>query len=314
MTGGRRAVLAAAALALAATACSRGSEPEVTPPTATATSAPALDGNGWGAPVLLGTIADPEVTESSGLAASRRHPGRYWTHNDSDDDPLLYCLGGHGESCGTWHVPGADARDWEDIAAGPGPEPSTPYLYIGDIGDNVEDQPAVVVYRVAEPDVGNPTGVTAAAEPVTLRYPDGSHNAEALLVHPQSGDLYVVVKEVNPRVYVARAPISSSSTTTMELVATLSLAVGGPAVVTGGDIAPDGRRLALSTYGPGYELRLRAEGLPFDDIWAQPPQTVALGTRVQGEAIAFRLDGRALLTTSERGTGPPSPLYQVEAA
>ena len=34
------------------------------------------------------TIKDPRITESSGLAASRQHPGVYWTHNDSDDGRL----------------------------------------------------------------------------------------------------------------------------------------------------------------------------------------------------------------------------------
>ncbi|MGW7328033.1 kinase, partial [Streptomyces sp. NPDC054840] len=30
--------------------------------------------------------------ESSGLAASRAHPGVYWTHNDSDDGPYVYAV------------------------------------------------------------------------------------------------------------------------------------------------------------------------------------------------------------------------------
>ena len=38
------------------------------------------------------TIRDPRITESSGLAASRLHPGIYWTHNDSDDGPYLYAV------------------------------------------------------------------------------------------------------------------------------------------------------------------------------------------------------------------------------
>ena len=34
-------------------------------------------------------------------------------------------------------------------------------------------------------------------------------------------------------------------------------------------------------------------------IWKQPLKVLALGTRKQGEAIGYRLDGKALLTTSE---------------
>lgn len=47
----------------------------------------------------------------------------------------------------------------------------------------------------------------------------------------------------------------------------------------------------------------------FDDIWAGRPVPVALGARLQGESIAYRLDGRALLTTSEI---VPFTLQQVE--
>lgn len=38
------------------------------------------------------TIEDPRITESSGLAASRAHPGVYWTHNDSDDGPYVFAV------------------------------------------------------------------------------------------------------------------------------------------------------------------------------------------------------------------------------
>ena len=37
-------------------------------------------------------ISDPRITESSGLAASKLHPGVYWTHNDSGDGPYVYAI------------------------------------------------------------------------------------------------------------------------------------------------------------------------------------------------------------------------------
>ena len=293
-------------------ACSSGQEDTADPadpPAATTTAAP----EGYGAPVLLGNIADPAVTESSGVVASRQVAGRYWTHNDSDDGAVLYCLDDRARSCGSWTVTGAEAFDWEDIAAGPGPRADTPYLYVGDIGDNLAVRPSIVVYRVPEPAAGAAPGPTAPAEALTLRYPDGAHDAEALLVHPSSGDVYVVAKEGAPGVYVARAPLAPGSPKTMEKVATLP--IGGPTVlssVTGGDIAPDGRRVALCTYAQGFELVLPEAGAAFDDVWSQPPQPVALGPRPQGEAIAYRPDGKALVTTSERRLGGAAPMQQVE--
>src|SRR5205823_4060463 len=40
------------------------------------------------------TIGDSRIAESSGLAASRTHPGIYWTHNDSSDGPYVYAVDG----------------------------------------------------------------------------------------------------------------------------------------------------------------------------------------------------------------------------
>jgi hypothetical protein len=320
---GRRWPVAAISLLLAA-GCSGSkgaAEDPLAPPPPSSTASSGPSGTGAYQPsTVLGRIADPAVTESSGLVASRRNPGLLWTHNDSGDEPLVYCIDMQGRSCGTWRVTGAEAIDWEDIAAGPGPRAGEPYLYVGDIGDNLDQRKEIVVYRVLEPAVGGggpvPTtaspAATAPADAVRLRYPDGPRNAEALLVHPVTGDVYVVAKDAQSAgVYKAPAPLDPSRTTTMARVGTVRLGTGmaGLEQVTGGDISPDGRRVALSTYAEGYELELPQGAGAFDDIWGQPLSPVALGPRLQGEAIAYRLDGRALLTTSEIA---PSPLQQVE--
>ena len=80
-------------------------------------------------------------------------------------------------------------------------------------------------------------------------------------------------------------------------------------VITGASISPDGRRVALCDYFQGYELVLPAGNSNFDDIWKQKMTGFDLGKRKQGESISYRLDGRALLATSE---GKQAPLIQVE--
>src|SRR6476619_2104502 len=151
----------------------------------------------YGPPTTLATIKDKSISESSGLVASRTMPGAYWTHNDSGDGPFIYAIDTRGDSLGTFRVNGAQARDWEDIAAGPGPQPNKSYLYIGDTGDNDSVRPEVIVYRVLEPTLSNTTrkftksspGSTEPAEAIGLKYPDGAHDAEALLVHPSTGNI-----------------------------------------------------------------------------------------------------------------------------
>ena len=323
---GRRWAAAACALLLAA-ACSGGSGDDGDPLSvgpANSAGGGAPTGGEAGTSVYLpstdlGTVRDTAIGESSGLAASRRNPGLVWTHNDSGDDPLVYCLDLQARSCGVWRVSGAEAWDWEDIAAGPGPRAGEPYLYIGDIGDNLDQRGEIIVYRIPEPVAGGGAPVstktapatTAPSEVLRLQYPDGPHNAEALLVHPTTGDVYVVSKDAqSARVYKAAAPLGPSKIAMMIQVGTIRLGTSsrGLETITGADISPDGRRVALSTYAQGYELELPAGGV-FDDIWAQRPVPVALGPRLQGESVAYRLDGRALLTTSEI---VPWSLQQVE--
>ena len=273
----------------------------------------------YGPPTTLTTIKEKSISESSGLVASRSTPGAYWTHNDSGDGPFIYAFDARGDSFGVFRVNGAEARDWEDIASGPGPQANKSYLYIGDIGDNDAKREEVVVCRVAEPALTTATrkltktrpGSTEPAEAIRLRYPDGKHDAEALLVHPTTGNIYIVNKVpiANPVVYEATAPFTSGKLVTMKRIGEIRVPSIFGGVVTGGSISPDGLRVALCDYFQGYEIVLPAGSRDFGDIWKQKMTGFDLGKRKQGEAIAYRLDGNALLATSE---GKQSPLIQVE--
>jgi hypothetical protein len=241
----------------------------------------------------------------------------YWTHNDSGDGPFIYALDDRGHSLGVWRVTGAVAYDWEDIAAGPGPTAGTNYLYIGDIGDNGGNRSQIIVYRVPEPTITaaeegtrkSNAQLTEAAEVLRLRYPDGRHNAEALMVHPVTGKIYVITKiELgNPGVYEADPTQSSTGVITLARVGELSVPTVFGGMITGGDISPDGLRVALCDYVQGYEIAL-PDNSDFNQVWKQPLRPIALGQREQGEAIGYRLDGKALIATSE---GRRAPLIQV---
>ena len=272
----------------------------------------------YGPPTTITTIKEKSITESSGLAASRSTPGAYWTHNDSGDGPFIYAFDTRGDSLGIFRVTGAQARDWEDMAAGPGPDASKSYLYLGDIGDNNEARDEVVVYRVPEPALTAATrkltktrpGSTEPAEAIRLKYPDGKHDAEALLVHPTTGNIYIVNKVpiANPVVYEAVAPFTAGKLVTMRRIGEIRVPSIFGGVVTGGSISPDGRRVALCDYFQGYEIVLPASSRDFNDIWKQKMIGFDLGKREQGESITYRLDGKAFLATSE---GKQSPLIQV---
>lgn len=271
----------------------------------------------YGPAKRLAVLKDPAIKESSGLVASRSTPGLFWTHNDSGDGPFIYGFDSRGGRKGVWRVVDASGRDWEGIAAGPGPERNQSYLYIGDIGDNREQRSEIVVYRVREPtttaadssSTKSKPRLTERAEAIRLIYPDGKHDAETLMVHPVTGSLFIVTKVpfANPRIYEASGSVSSERPITLKRVGELDVPSLFGGIITGGDISPDGRRVALCDYLQGYEIVL-PDGATFNTIWSQPLTPIGLGQREQGEAIAYRLDGKALLATSE---GVPTPLIQV---
>ncbi|HEV7681190.1 MAG TPA: hypothetical protein VGO68_03635 [Pyrinomonadaceae bacterium] len=270
-------------------------------------------------PTKLADLEDRAIYESSGLVASRTSPGCYWTLNDAGNGPLIYAFDSEGRSRGVWQVTGATSFDWEDLSAGPGPKPATNYLYIGDIGDNDGTRSEIVIYRIPEPVIPARSSATTTKQPdatemaevIRLRYPDGRHDSEALLVHPKTGRIYLVVKEesARPGIYAADAPKVSGEVVTLARIGEVDMSGRAGALINGGAISPDGLRAALSDYDQGYEFVLPDANAPFDSIWKQPLRTIDLGSRKHGETIAYRLDGKAILATSER---LPTPLIQIE--
>jgi hypothetical protein len=269
---------------------------------------------------VIATLEDASINESSGLVASRRNPDLFWTHNDSGDDPLIYAFDRRGRRRGVWRVEGAQARDWEDIAIGPGPKSGQPYLYIGDIGDNSNSRREIIVYRVPEPLIEsndaassrkNPRS-TETAEVIRMQYPDGPHNAEALMTHPLTGDIYIATKTSAAATVIYKLSSPAYTTNVNMLARVGKIVIPSPfgAMITGGDISPDGRRAVLCDYLGAYELRLATDAATsFDVIWTQPVVAISLGLRQQGEAVCYRLDGEALLATSE---GRNAPIVEVE--
>lgn len=260
---------------------------------------------------LTGRFRSPRLTESSGVAVSRVHRGTLWTHNDSGDGPYLYATDLRGTDDGAIRVSGARAVDWEDIALGPCPAAGLPEacVYIGDTGDNLGRRREVTVYAVPEPDPpGSPADtqrVTAAALALKLRYPDGSHDVEALYVSPRDTAVYLVSKgrEGPIRLYrAARGAWRAAQPVTAELVQTLPIVpkarVGRR--VTSAAVRTDGTLVAVRTYSEIYFFTAGSGGRL--TLKGRPCQIAGLD-RV-GEGIDFEDDSTLVLTSESSPLGP----------
>lgn len=256
-------------------------------------------------PQVVGKIESSEVTESSGLVASQCSKNVFWTHNDSGHENEIFALDREGKNLGKWKVSGAKNTDWEDIAifknAG-----GECFLYIGDIGNNTRKRGEMTIYLVREPQISAANRKTEAAQIIKFEYPDMRHDAETLLVHPQTGDIYVLSKRLSgaSAVYRLKSGFSFDKINMLEKIADLSVPAIPNGFLTGGNISPDGKRVILCDYFAAYEIILPANAKNFDEIWTQKPDVIELGTREIGEAVCYSTDGNSIFATSEKKNSP----------
>jgi len=251
------------------------------------------------------TVHDSRLAELSGLAVVG---DGLWAMADGGSRVELHRLDPDTCAIVESRTAKVDPYDAEDLAVGPDGS-----LWVGDIGDNEQRRGTVALIVVP------PKG-----EPVLHRliYPDGPHDAEALLVDAR-GVPTVVTKGVGVAgIYEPEGPLHGSDSTPLVHVGDLALprstTVGGPIggfgsrTVTGGAVSADGRVVALRTYTDAWLFAVPAEGGVVGALRGTPVQ-VPLPGEPQGEALAFTADG-TLLSGSETRGGVAGQIRAVPAA
>lgn len=255
-------------------------------------------------PETSGFISDEDIEEISGIVESRSQPGVYFVHNDSGDSARFFAIDGTGALRGAFVLRGATAVDWEDVAVGPCPAGDC--LYFGDVGDNDRVRSNYALYRVPEPTVAAGAAATREVtwERFPFAYPDGRHNAEALAVRPDTGDVYVITKVTTLPSAVYRFPNPLSATANaLVRVGELALPNDGSPMVTGADIHPCEPRLLVRTYTRLWEFT-GPGGASWEDVFRAAPRRVLVQTETQGEAVGWHANGRGYVTVGEgRGQG-----------
>jgi hypothetical protein len=244
------------------------------------------------APETRCAVDDPRLVELSGLAVVG---GGLWAMADGGRRVALYRLDPATCAVVESRTAPVDPYDAEDLAAAPDGT-----LWVGDTGDN-ERRRATVAMIVVPP--------RGPAQLRRLTYPDGPHDAEALLLDAR-GVPTIVTKEIGAAgVYRPEGPLTTPGPTPLvrvgDLVLPSSDTVGGPIgglgsrTVTGGALNADGRVLALRTYTDAWLYPV-----PDGDVVAAlrgTPVRVPLPGEPQGEAVAFTADGTLLSGSESRG-------------
>ena len=220
------------------------------------------------------------LTEISGIATSTRFEHTVWAHNDSGGGPYLYAV--DTTTCkitATITLEGVKARDFEAIAMGDG------RIWLGDIGDNLDSWSSVALLTIKEPKDLSDVTVT----PTTYRftYEDRPHNAEALMVDPNTEQVWVITKQLaHGSLYALPNPMRTDQLN----IATKVKRQGS--LVTDAAISPNARRYVVRDY---VNAKLY-DGLPP----GKKTDQFILPFQIQGEAVTWTADSTALIIASER--------------
>ena len=198
----------------------------------------------------VGNVDNPKIKEASGIIASRKHPGVFWTHNDQGSRSVLYGITRQGKTIAEFPVIGAKIVDWEDIAID-----DEGHLYVGDVGNNDAKRTQLAVHRLREPNPQKSGKKVKIEQTYDLRFPKKPFDCESLFIHQGFG--YVIAKVFKGKAAdVYRFPLQPQKEPfLLEWVARLPT----DSPVTGADISADGQRLGVVCKSGAYVFRIEGD-------------------------------------------------------
>lgn len=239
-------------------------------------------------PDVVSTIADPAITESSGLVVSTEDDDLAYTVNDSGSSPIVYAIEiSSGKTVGTTRLD-AELIDTEALSID---QDGT--LWIADTGDNRATRNDVALYSTPAP--GRTDGDLQSVSRFPVSYPGGPLDVESLAINPVTGEKFLISKGLlGGTVFAVPDPL-------VEDTDNRASALEGdiPGIITDAAFTPDGRFVVARDYSEAYVL---------DAATWQIASSQELPSAEQGETLAFEAGGRSFLVGSE---GAGSPLIRV---
>ena len=305
----------------------------------------------YGAPVARGALGGDRLRELSGLVASRRHRGKFWSHVDHGKSKArIFALSESGAHVATFRLKGVDPIDTEDIAMGPcaaaGARAALPCIYLGDVGDNPHERDHVVVFRVEEPATLPPPPAMGEqidgrkigkreVEHLRFRYPKAPGvdaqlrpqverpNVEAMVVLADTR-IVLLSKRKDGISDVFRVTPAAAGVATAERIGSLDLRaplgnVEGASPTTAADLGGSDRWLAVRTYARLFVFDVGgALALPAAQaaraLTAAPRTEIPAGKDSQGESVCWDASGGLWHTSEIPKDAANVPLWRIPCA
>jgi hypothetical protein len=243
-----------------------------------------------------------DLREASGVAVSRRNSGILWVHNDSGD-PTLFAIDTLGKLRGKVRITNLPNEDWEDIAVGDCESGSC--LYIGAIGDNLQNRSDRAIHVVPEPAVNDAAAKVTATMPYSLAK---AEDVEAFFVI--GTEIYLISKGRSGPITVFAFPESRAARPVLQPVQKLTSGlVQLPEMVTAAAATPDGKHVLIRTYSAlqlySFENRQLRPLLGNTGLDLQPLK------EFQGEGADITERGVIYLVSEKGLSDEPPPLSKV---
>jgi hypothetical protein len=277
----------------------------------------------FGPALFAGILADEELSEVSGIAASRRRDDVFFAINDGGNAPKIHAFGRDGSALGAVDVENAINNDWEALASFE--RDGKAYLLISDTGDNAGARQKVTLYVVPEPRFGS-NGMLRSepikpAWTVDLRYPDSPHDCEAVAVDSASNQIFLLTKRQVPAKifavpikppaglvvakFVSNVVLPQPTAQDLKVLPEINRFRSQPTAL---NLHPAGTQAFVLTYRNAYVFNRGAK-----QSWAQafskPPQVIFLPPLPQAEAASYSRSGKSVYITSEKR---PTPLIRLD--
>lgn len=253
----------------------------------------ATDGGVKGTTVC--TITTKDAIELSGLVAVN---GFLYAMNDGTDvasRKRIYKFDSQCKLVGNPIRYNSGSLDPEDMAL----DPDGSTIWIGDIGDNQKERPTVALWKMVD---------DKTSGPYRLSYPDGKHDAEALLIGADGLPIIITKTVDKAQIYVSTGQlVPNGDGVPMKLAGEITLPktetenpfkVPGRVTVTGAAISPDRKKVVLRTYADAFEFQV-PDGDIVKALTTGKPKITPLPNEIWGEAITYSPDGKSFWTVSE---------------
>ncbi|MER3375465.1 MAG: hypothetical protein RIM83_12580 [Allomuricauda sp.] len=247
-----------------------------------------------------------KLREVSGISMGH---GDIWVIEDSGNKDKIYKVDKKGNIIKDLKIDHAKNEDWEDLAMD-----KDGNLYIGDFGNNANARKNLTIYKVSASELKKKE---PNAEKIEFHYPeqkDFPPKKDSLLFDTEgvfhwNGHLYIFTKN-RTRPYTGetlmyRVPDVEGEYDAEFLGSMVLCKSQDHCSVTGADISPDGKTIALLTYG--FVFMLTDFSTP--DFTKSSIKIIDLQTRTQIESVCFYDDSTLLIADEKNKRTGGGSLY-----